>query len=52
MTVDEAARRLCVSPRTLRSIISQGKLRTVRVSARRIAIHPEDLAEYVEAQRG
>ncbi len=47
LTIHEAAKRLTVSARTLRTLIAMDKLPVVRVSARRVAIHPADLDTYV-----
>jgi len=51
VSVADAARRLAVSLRTLRTIIAAGQLSVVRVSARRIAIDTADLAEFIERRR-
>ena len=47
---DEAARRLLISPRTLRDLRAKGKIRYVRPSPRVVGYRPEDLAEYMERQ--
>lgn len=49
--LEEAARQLAISRRTLQSLIAQREIPVVRVSRRRVAIHPDDLAAYVERQR-
>lgn len=51
LTIDAAAEILSISPRTLRTLIALGRLATIRVSPRRLAIHPDDLASYVRARR-
>ncbi len=51
VSAQEAARQLTVSLRTLRSLVASGALTTVRVSARRIAFHPGDIASYIEQRR-
>ncbi|NUN47675.1 MAG: helix-turn-helix domain-containing protein [Candidatus Brocadiae bacterium] len=52
LTLPEAAERLKVSLRTLRNIVRQGGLATIRISARRIVIQADDLAAYVASRRG
>jgi excisionase family DNA binding protein len=52
LTAREAADRLAVSLRTLRTIISEGALAVVRVGARGLRVHPEDLDRFVEERRG
>jgi len=52
LTAREAADRLAVSLRTLRTIISEGALSVVRVGARGLRIHPEDLHRFIEERRG
>jgi hypothetical protein len=47
---DEAARRLLISPRTLRDLRAKGKIRYVRPSPRVVGYRPEDLTEYLENQ--
>lgn len=51
LPLNDAARILCVSPRTLRALCAEGKIQVVRVSARRIAIDPDDLDRYISDQR-
>ena len=51
LTVADAAARLSVSQRTLRSLVALGRLRVIRVSPGRIAIDPADLRDYVARQR-
>ena len=50
-TVEEAARRLTLSPRMVRMLISAGTLPAIRMGKRRVAISSDDLATYVAAQR-
>ncbi|MCK6460276.1 MAG: helix-turn-helix domain-containing protein [Planctomycetes bacterium] len=52
LTAREAADRLAVSLRTLRTIIGQGELPVVRVGIRGLRIHPEDLHRFIEERRG
>jgi len=52
LTAREAADRLAVSLRTLRSIIGKGALPVVRVGARGLRVHPEDLDLFIEERRG
>jgi excisionase family DNA binding protein len=52
LTAREAADRLAVSLRTLRTIISEGALPVVRVGTRGLRVHPEDLDRFVEERRG
>ncbi len=51
LTVPEAANELSVSVRTLRTLISLGRISVVRVSSRRVAIDPRDIRSYIERQR-
>lgn len=46
---EEAARRLLMSPRTLRDLRRAGLIRYVRLTPRKIAYRPEDCDEYVAA---
>ena len=50
LTEAEAAARLCLSPRLLRSLRKQGHIRYVALSARRIAYRTEDCDAYVESR--
>jgi excisionase family DNA binding protein len=52
LTVAAAAEALAVSERTLRSLIAEGSFPIVRVSARRVRFHPEDLRRFIEERRG
>ena len=49
--MNEVARRLSVSVRSVRALIERGTLRTVRVTERRVAIDEADLAAYIDARR-
>jgi excisionase family DNA binding protein len=51
LSVREAAERLTISPRSLRTLIALGKLPVVRVTARRVAIAESDLAAFIAARR-
>lgn len=50
LTEAEAAARLRLSPRTLRSIRRQGQIRYIALSARKIAYRAEDCEEYIAKQ--
>ena len=49
LNVTEAAKILSISPRTLRRIITAGKISAVQVSARRRGILASELARYMGA---
>ena len=51
LTITEAAERITVSSRTLRTLIAMRKIPIVRVSARRVAIHPADLDAFIARRR-
>jgi excisionase family DNA binding protein len=51
LTLAEAAQRLSISLRSLRTLVALGKVSTVRVTARRVAIDENDLAAYVASRR-
>jgi excisionase family DNA binding protein len=51
LSVGDAARRLTISVRSVRTLIRTGRLRVVRVTARRVAIDESDLAKYVASRR-
>ena len=51
LTAKTAAERLTVSMRTLRAYIASGALPVVRLSARSVRIHPDDLDEFIEKRR-
>ncbi|WP_422028411.1 helix-turn-helix transcriptional regulator [Pyruvatibacter mobilis] len=48
---EEAARVLAVSPSTLKRLKRDGTLPFIRVSARAVRYHPDDLEAYKKAQR-
>lgn len=50
LTEEEAARRLLMHPRTLRKLRSEGAIRYVRTTGRKVAYRPEDCAAFVERQ--
>ena len=50
LKVDQAARSLAISKRTLRRLIANGEIPAVKVG-RSIRILPDDLAEYLRASR-
>lgn len=49
--VDEAASRLALSVRSVRALISAGRLPFVRVGERRIAVDAADLARFVAERK-
>jgi len=49
--VSEVARRLGISIRTVRGLISRGALAAIRITDRRIAVDEVDLASYVADRR-
>lgn len=51
LPLPEAAARLSVSLRTLRSLVAAGKIPVIAVSARRKAIDPADLDRFIDEQR-
>ena len=51
LSIAEVASRLTISQRSVRALISCGKLRTVRVTERRVAVDEADLSAYVAARR-
>ncbi len=51
LPLPEAAARLSISLRTLRSLIAAGKIQVIEVSARRKAIDPADLDRFIDEQR-
>jgi excisionase family DNA binding protein len=50
LTTEEAAEWLCTSTRHLRRLASKGRI-TYRKVGRLMRFHPDDLVEYVAAQR-
>ncbi|MCI0588412.1 MAG: helix-turn-helix domain-containing protein [Planctomycetes bacterium] len=51
LTLREAAERLCISLRSLRTLVALGKVPVIRVTARRVAIEEADLVSYIESRR-
>lgn len=51
LTLQDAARQLAIGGRTLRALVAAGIIPVVRVSRRRLAIDPADLAVYVAKRR-
>ena len=50
LTVNEAAKALTVSPRTLWQITKEGKIRSIRIN-RLVRYDPQDLIAYIEQQK-
>ena len=50
LKVDEAARKLTISPRTLWSLTRDGKIRSIRIN-RLVRYDPQDLLAYIERQK-
>lgn len=48
---EAAARRICVSVRTLDTLVAAGRIPVIRVSPRRVAFDPADLDRYVARHR-
>jgi excisionase family DNA binding protein len=51
LSLEQASRVLGIGIRTLRGLIASGKLNVVHVSARRRAVHPDDLDRYIRDNR-
>jgi excisionase family DNA binding protein len=51
MTIPEVAEELRLSVRTVRTLISAGKIATIRVSTRKLVIDPRDLDVYTKSRR-
>ena len=51
LTVARTAQVLALSERSVRTLIAEGDLRVVRVGARAVRVHPEDLAGFIEERR-
>ena len=51
LTARQVAESLSVSVRTIRAHIASGALPVVRLSARSVRIHPDDLDEFIEKRR-
>ncbi len=52
LTVAQASEALALSERSTRSLIAAGSLPVVRVGARAVRVHPEDLRRFIEERRG
>lgn len=52
LTIREAAKRLTLSERSLRTLISDGEIRVVRPTPGRVCIRPEDLAAFIDKKGG
>ena len=52
LTCAQAAEALAVSERSTRTLIADGSLPVVRVGARAVRIHPDDLRRFIEERRG
>jgi excisionase family DNA binding protein len=50
LSMEEAAEWLCTTPRHLRRLVFEGRI-TYRKVGRFVRFHPDDLVEYVAAQR-
>jgi excisionase family DNA binding protein len=50
LTMEEAAERLCTTPRHVRRLVFERRI-AYRKVGRFVRFHPDDLAEYVAAQR-
>ena len=51
MPLKEAAEVLSVSLRTIQVVVAAGDLPVVRVSPRRLAVHPDDLRDFIRRRR-
>ena len=51
LTVPEAAQRLCISPRKMWQLISEGQLRTVHIGLRNTRIEQEELDAFIARLR-
>ncbi len=51
LTVAQASEALALSERSTRSLITEGSLPVVRVGARAVRVHPEDLLSFIEGRR-
>ena len=52
LTAAEVAEALALSERSVRSLIAQGALPVVRVGARAVRVHPDDLQRFIQERRG
>jgi excisionase family DNA binding protein len=50
LTMEEAAERLCITPRHVRRLVFERRI-AYRKVGRFVRFHPDDLAEYVAAHR-
>jgi len=51
LTIEQAARALSISPRTLQALSANGEIPVVRVARRCIRYSPDDLQRWVESQK-
>ncbi len=51
LTVARTAGLLVLSERTVRSLIAEGSLHVIRVGARAVRVHPDDLADFIKGRR-
>jgi excisionase family DNA binding protein len=51
LPIEEVARRLALSIRSVRTLIALGKLPVIRVGARAIRVAESDLVAFIEARR-
>ena len=51
LPVARVAQILSLSERSVRSLIAEGSLPMIRVGARAVRVHPEDLAGFIEERR-
>ena len=51
LPIQEVARRLALSIRSVRTLIALGKLPVIRVGARAVRVAESDLAAFIEARR-
>jgi excisionase family DNA binding protein len=51
-SIDEAAKILTISRSTINRLIAQGKIKSVNVTEKRVAIRAEELNRYIESIEG
>ena len=51
LTIARVAQVLALSERSVRSLIAEGSLPVIRVGARAVRVHPEDLAGFIDGRR-
>jgi excisionase family DNA binding protein len=51
LTLRDIARKLCVSPHTVRAWVRQGKLQPLRI-CRRLLFHPDEVARFLSGGTG